>query len=125
MVYSGLPGILGERLFQYFDQDDNGFLDKAEFVKGFFRLFSSNIDTSLKFAFQFYDFDRDGFITQEDLRLVMSYVPICSSTAQNEEAREGFFTSAQFAKAEFRDRIETQQQIEELIKEVFAGAEKL
>ena len=51
LVYTGLPGILGERLFQYFDQDNNGYLDKTEFVKGFFRLYSSNIDTSIKFAF--------------------------------------------------------------------------
>ena len=39
-------------------------------------LFSDNFEQSAKFIFNFYDFDRDGFITKEDVRVVLSYVPI-------------------------------------------------
>ena len=38
-----------------------------------------------------YDFDRDGFIIQEDVRLILSHVPI-EHTVSGHMAREGAFT---------------------------------
>ena len=38
-----------------------------------------------------YDFDRDGYIIQEDVRLVLSHVPIENSVAGH-VAKEGAFT---------------------------------
>jgi len=29
----------------------------------------------MKFTFEMYDFDNDGFITPEDVRMIMSYMP--------------------------------------------------
>ena len=47
-----------------------------EFVHGFFKVYYSNLETKIKLAFDMYDFDRDGYIHKEDIRLVMSYVPV-------------------------------------------------
>ena len=74
--YYGLPGIINDRLFEVFDKDKNGFLDPTEFLQGMVTLFSSNFEESVKFIFNFYDFDKDGLITKDDIRVVMSYVPI-------------------------------------------------
>lgn len=35
----------------------------------------SDLDTKMKLTFQMYDFNSDGFISEEDVRIVLSYVP--------------------------------------------------
>ena len=74
--YYGLPGIINERLFAVFDLNKNDYLHPKEFLSGMISLFSDNFEQSAKFIFNFYDCDRDGFITKEDVRVVLSYVPI-------------------------------------------------
>lgn len=39
-------------------------------------LLTENFDKTSKFIFDFYDFDRDGQITREDIRIVLSYVSL-------------------------------------------------
>jgi Ca2+-binding EF-hand superfamily protein len=34
------------------------------------------VETKIKLAFDIYDFDKDGFIRKEDVRLILSHVPI-------------------------------------------------
>ena len=38
-----------------------------------------------------YDFDRDGYITKEDVRLILSHIPIVN-TVNNKTECEGTFT---------------------------------
>ena len=38
-----------------------------------------------------YDFDRDGYITKEDVRLILSHIPIVN-TVNNKTEAEGTFT---------------------------------
>lgn len=38
-----------------------------------------------------YDFDRDGYITKEDVRLILSHIPIVN-TVNNKTDAEGTFT---------------------------------
>lgn len=42
------------------------------------------------FSFR-YDFDRDGYITKEDVRLILSHIPIVN-TVTNKTVGEGAFT---------------------------------
>jgi Ca2+-binding EF-hand superfamily protein len=39
-------------------------------------LFSSSFEKLVKFIFNFYDFDKDGYISREDIRVVLSYIPL-------------------------------------------------
>lgn len=39
-------------------------------------LFSESFDKMEKFIFNFYDFDKDGYISKDDLRTVLSYIPL-------------------------------------------------
>lgn len=39
-------------------------------------LFCEGFEITSKFIFSFYDFDKDGFISKEDIRIVLSYVPL-------------------------------------------------
>lgn len=45
-------------------------------------MFSENYDKLAKFVFSFYDFDKDGLVSKEDIRTVLSYVSI-NSTSQS------------------------------------------
>jgi len=45
----------------------------------------------MKLAFEIYDFDSDGYIDKEDVRLVMSHIPV-DSAVKEEMAGEGRFT---------------------------------
>jgi Ca2+-binding EF-hand superfamily protein len=47
----------------------------------------------VKLVFDIYDFDRDGYITPEDVRIILSYVPILNSKDVKTGPKEGVITS--------------------------------
>jgi Ca2+-binding EF-hand superfamily protein len=53
-------------------------------VEGMKILFCEGFEKSSKFIFDLYDFDKDGYITKEDIRVVLSYVPL--KTQQKEDS---------------------------------------
>ncbi|TNY18713.1 putative CNB1-calcineurin B, regulatory subunit [Rhodotorula diobovata] len=63
---------LASRMIAIFDEDGGGTVDFQEFVAGL-SAFSSRgeRDEKLKFAFKVYDMDRDGFISNGELFLVL------------------------------------------------------
>ncbi len=77
--YYVLPGIFSDRLFSVFDLNNNGYLDTQEFINGMKMLFSETFDNFVKFIFDFYDFDKDGKISKEDIQIVLSYIPLNST----------------------------------------------
>lgn len=95
-----------------------------EFVHGFFKIYYSNLDTKLKLIFDIYDFDKDGFIIPEDVKLILSHVPI-TNTVTGRLAEEGTFTKEGGGSQIFLDRMQTQDEIYQLIQEVFANKKKL
>ena len=60
------------RMMAIFDEDGNGTVDFHEFISGL-SAFSArgNIEEKLHFAFKVYDIDRDGFISNGELFLVL------------------------------------------------------
>lgn len=42
-------------------------------------MYASGLEEKMKLAFEIYDFDSDGKISAEDVRLVLNYIPIRSS----------------------------------------------
>jgi len=39
-------------------------------------LYTGNVEQLINFIFDFYDFDKDGKICKEDVRIVLSYIPL-------------------------------------------------
>lgn len=39
-------------------------------------LFIESYEKMLKFIFNLYDFDKDSYISREDIRVVLSYIPL-------------------------------------------------
>lgn len=74
--FLAIPGIssnpLASRLMDVFDEDGSGTIDFQEFISGLSAFSGKTSKTDkLKFAFKIYDIDRDGFIGNGELFIVM------------------------------------------------------
>lgn len=122
--YCGLPGILAERFFSLLDANNDEYIDLKEFVYILFKIYYSNFDNQVKLVFDIYDFDRDGYITKEDVRIILSYIP----KLKDEEAKgkkEGVFSQEGGGEDDFHSRIQIQEEISQLLEVVFQDKEKL
>lgn len=63
-------------MFNLFDADRDGFLGRKEFLNGFCRLFACSFEENLKLVYDLFDFDSDGRISKEDMRTLLSHVPL-------------------------------------------------
>lgn len=124
LSYTNLPGIIGERFVAVLDLSKNDYIDLREFVHGFFKVYYSNLETKIKLSFDIYDFDRDGYITKEDVRLILSHIPIVN-TVDRKVQQEGTFTQEGGGTQVFMDRIQTQEEISLLIANVFGDKKRI
>ena len=120
--YYDLPGIISERLFAVFDKDKDGVLSAAEFVSGMKMLFSQTetFDSLTKFIFNFYDFRSCGKIKKEDVRVVLSYVPLQKNDFDS--IKEG---NIELIEENFQDRVESQEQLFKILNIAFKNKEEM
>ena len=113
--YYELPGIISDRLYAVFDRNNNNFLDPAEFIGGMTTLFTENFEKLAKFIFRFYDFDNDNKITKEDVRVVLSYVPL------NIDFNAGKKKVMKYEKNNFKEHIESQKELFDILSTSFGA----
>ena len=120
--YYDLPGIISERLFTVLDQDKDGVLNLSEFVTGMKMLFSQTetFDSLSKFIFNFYDFRSCGKIKKEDVRVVLSYVPLQKNDF--ESFKEG---NIEIVEENFQDRVESQEQLFNILNIAFKNKDEI
>jgi len=122
--YCQLPGILAERFFSLLDANNDEYIDLREFVYILFKVYYSSFDAQVKLVFDIYDFDRDGSITKEDVRIILSYIPILKET-KDKMTKEGVFSQEGGGDENFETRIRIQEEISELLELAFKGKDKL
>ena len=108
--YFTLPGIIGDRLFAVLDKDNNGYIDLTDFVSGMKSLFSGDFDSTSKFIFDFYDFDKDGFITSEDIRVVLSYITLSQKMIDT---------------IDYKQRCNSQEELYRIVNQIFVSNNKI
>mmetsp|Transcript_29481 Transcript_29481/g.28638 ORF Transcript_29481/g.28638 Transcript_29481/m.28638 type:complete len:97 (+) Transcript_29481:203-493(+) len=74
--YSNLPEIVGNRLFKVMDEDQNDLVEYKEFIHTMFKIYCSKLESKIKLVFDIYDFDFDGIVKKEDIRIIMSHIPL-------------------------------------------------
>ena len=120
--YYDLPGIISERLFACFDQDKDEILNLNEFVNGMQSLFSQTecFDSLSKFIFNLYDFNSSGIIKKDDVRVVLSYVPL-----QKSEQSTLIKDNIEIVEDKFEDRVESQEQLFSILNIAFKNKEEM
>ena len=74
--YYNLPIIICERLFKVLDTKGNTSLSQEDFVTGLINLFLGDYKTLIKMMFNMYDYNRDGKISRNDVKIVFNYIPL-------------------------------------------------
>ena len=120
--YYDLPGIISERMFAYFDKDKDGSLSLNEFVNGMQSLFSQeeSFDSLAKFIFNLYDFNSTGIIKKDDVRVVLSYVPL-----QRNDTSTVIKDNIEIVEDKFEDRVESQEQLFHILNIAFKNKEEM
>ncbi len=74
--YYELPGIILDRVFSVIDKGKTGYLSNSDFIDGLSTLFTETFEKLCKFIFDLYDYDKNGYINKEDVRIVLTYIPL-------------------------------------------------
>ncbi|ORX87096.1 EF-hand, partial [Basidiobolus meristosporus CBS 931.73] len=109
--------LITERIFKFFDQNEDGLIDFTEFVSGLSILCKGNLEEKIIHAFRGYDIDGDGLIKRDELRKVISaYFHLSTELvrdvvkAMDEEMMESFeFLPGQPVSAAFTAPIPTDE----------------
>lgn len=147
--YTSLPGIINDRFHILFSEQANKKyqtvhfkryerVKKSKFIDNITLIFIGSLDDKIKFTFKMYDFDNDGIITPEDIRMIMSYLPfkrngkLVEENDQYTRGRraspsrikslnkvEGMLQESEGKNVNFSDRINDQEEIKKFIDEIF------
>ena len=124
--YYDLPGIISERLFSFFDKDKDGVLSLNEFVNGMKNLYSQeeSFDSLAKFIFNLYDFNSIGKIKKDDVRVVLSYVPLQKNEG-NTQGKPLTDENIHIVEEKFEDRVESQEQLFNILNLAFNSKDEM
>ena len=111
--YYNLPGIIGDRLFKVFDKNSSNSIELVEFVEGMRTLFFEDYEKTSRFIFDFYDFDHDGKISQEDIRVVLSYITLTYSDKNSEKK------IANTINISYHHRLTSQEELYDILNKCF------
>ena len=74
--YIKLPIFIAEKLFNSFSCLSRYGLCEEEFVENLFKLYMGSFEETIAIIFKILDYDKDGIIKKEDVKVFLSYLPI-------------------------------------------------
>ena len=107
--YYELPGIIGDRLFRVFNTSNREYITLKEFSSGMKNLFCDDFDKTSKFIFDFYDYDNNGKINKEDIRVILSYITLGDDVSSKTPMKNLSYTN----------RINSQEELNNILKICF------
>ena len=86
--YIKLPIFIAEKLFMSFMKSSTQGLCEEEFVENFFKLYMGSFEETTTIIFNILDFDKDGIINKEDVKIILSYLPLNNINDEKAEKNE-------------------------------------
>ena len=107
--YLKLPMFISEKVFTVFDEDKDGFLSSKEFILGMNKLYNGSYEDTIKLIFDILDFNHDGYIEKDDVKMILSLLPLKTDKC----------------KIEYKYQMESLEEINEIINTTFGKSKKL
>ena len=111
--YFELPGLIQEQLFSIFSSYSNCIVEK-NFVNNMMLLYTKEYENLISFVFKMYDFNKNNKISKEDIRVLLSYIPLNRPQISSKNQSD-----------EFENRIETQEELYNKLDFIFKGKKYL
>ena len=86
--YIKLPIFIAEKLFMSFAKASTQGLCEEEFVDNFYKLYMGSFEETTNVIFNLLDFDKDGKIKKEDVKIILSYLPLNEINDDKEEKND-------------------------------------
>lgn len=90
-----------------------------------FKIYYSTYEQQIRLVFDIYDFDKDGYVTPEDVRIILSYIPMINLKNVKVGEKEGLLTQEGGGFEDFQDRLRTQGEIQKMVDMCFDGKTKV
>lgn len=104
LQYFDFPPFINEKWYNIFDRKNTEFVRFESFRDIMSKLYLGSFRESSEIIFQLYDFDNDGVIKKDDIRLMLSFLPL------KEEQNS----------SKYKNQIDSLQDIQELLKQIFS-----
>jgi hypothetical protein len=109
--YVKLPIFISEKVFRALDQDRDTFLNPKEFIFGMGRLYNGSFEETIQIIFNLLDFNDDKIIEKDDVRIMLSYLPL---------RKDNINTSIKY-----KYQMESLDEIDELVSITFGNKNEL
>lgn len=88
--FLNFPNFINEKLFYSIQEKDkkSEYLKRADFINGLESLYIGNLKTSSKIIFDLYDFNHDGKIFNQDVKLILKFLPHRDNVSQDDSFKE-------------------------------------
>ena len=86
--YIKLPIFIAEKLFMSFAKSNDQGLCLEEFVENFYNLYMGSFEETINIIFKILDFNKDGIIQKDDVKIVLSYLPLNEINEEKSENKE-------------------------------------
>ena len=113
-------------MFNLFDKDKDDLLNKTEFVNGIERLFGNCFEDNVSLVYDLFDFDGDGKVSKEDMRILLSHVPLAhlfdptnlemQKIDPSLNQKPGMYYSYSTNRYFFMDRLESQEELAKVLE---------
>ena len=113
--FLNMPFPIINNIFKILDKDKNNYLNLEEFLFGMYDIYANNSFNNLtKFVFDLYDTDKDGFISREDIQLLLNYLPV-------EKNLRNKYIIKDYININYKDILENEKMIEKILDIVFSN----
>lgn len=97
-----MPVFISEKVFAAFDINQDNCLNHNEFLEGITTLYTGSFISVATLIFKIYDFNRSGVILKQNVKLLLSYIPISDNI-----------------KTKYENQLESQDELESILKLTF------